>query len=141
MKIYFSASISGGRADQALYARLIARLREVGTVLTEHIGDPTLTAMGEANRDDRAIHDRDLDWIRQADLVIAEVTTPSLGVGYEIAKATEWGKRVLCLHRSLEGRALSAMVAGCPQATVRVYGTVDEAMEIAREFVDPPKRA
>lgn len=135
MKIYFSGSISGGRGDQHLYAEIIAGLRAFGTVLTEHIGDPALTAMGEVNRDDRAIHDRDLNWIREADLVVAEVSTPSLGVGYEIGKATEWGKAVLCLHRPTDGRALSAMVAGCPGATIQRYRTADDAMGAIREFV------
>ncbi len=134
MKIYFSGSISGGRQDRYLYAEIIAGLRELGTVLTEHIGDPSLTAMGETGRDDRAIHDRDLNWVREADLVVAEVSTPSLGVGYEIAKATEWGKAVLCLHRPSDGRALSAMVAGCPGATVRRYRNAVDAMDAVREF-------
>jgi len=133
VRIYFSGSISGGRADQQVYAGLIARLRAFGTVLTEHIGDPALTEQGEDGRDDRAIHDRDIAWLRQADVVVAEVTAPSLGVGYEIGKASEWGKPVLCLHRG--GRRLSAMIAGCPGAVIRQYQTLDEAGSAIQEFL------
>src|SRR5438105_746881 len=111
-RIYFAGSIRGGREDQALYFEIIERLRKYGEVLTEHISDSGLSVTGEDNGD-QYIHDRDLAWLKSADYLVAEVTTPSLGVGYEIGKATEWGKPVLCLFRAAEGRALSAMIAGC----------------------------
>ena len=91
MIIYFAGAIRGGRADQALYLQIIEELRGYGTVLTEHIGDAALTQSGE-EQSDAFIHDRDLDWLRSADVLVAEVTTPSLGVGYEIGRCIEWGK-------------------------------------------------
>ena len=36
MTIYFAASISGGRGDQAIYEQIIEMLKQHGTVLTEH---------------------------------------------------------------------------------------------------------
>jgi nucleoside 2-deoxyribosyltransferase len=118
--IYFAGSISGGRGDQAVYREIIELLKPHGIVLTEHFGDATLTAAGE-DLDDCAIHDRDLEWLRRADVLVAEVTTPSLGVGYEIGRAVEWGKRVVCLHRPVEGRRLSGMIAGCAGVAVHTY--------------------
>lgn len=123
--IYFAASISGGRGDQAVYRLIIELLKQHGTVLTEHFGDANLTAAGE-NLDDRRIHDRDLEWLRSADVLVAEVTTPSLGVGYEIGRAVEWGKRIVCLYRSSQGRRLSGMIAGCSSVTVHEYTSVEE---------------
>ena len=120
MTIYFAASISGGRGDQAIYLQIIELLRSHGTVLTEHFGDPNLTAAGESLAD-RAIHDRDIEWLRRADVLVAEVTTPSLGVGYEIGRAVEWGKRIVCLYRPAEGRRLSGMIAGCNAIEVHRY--------------------
>jgi 2'-deoxynucleoside 5'-phosphate N-hydrolase len=133
MKIYFAGAIRGGREDVALYFELVELLRPYGTILTEHIADGELTSLGETF-DDRAIHDRDLAWLKEADCLVAEVTTPSLGVGFEIGKATEWGKRVLCLFRPVRGRLLSALVAGSVAVTVREYQSVAEAEEILREF-------
>lgn len=124
MTIYFAASISGGRGDQAIYEQIIEMLKQHGTVLTEHFGNASLTAAGEAIPD-CDIHDRDLEWLRSADVLIAEVTTPSLGVGYEIGRAVEWGKRVVCLYRPAEDRRLSGMIAGC--AGVRVFEYTDVA--------------
>ena len=46
LNIYFAGSICGGRADQPLYETIISHLKSYGTVLTESIGRPTLTAQG-----------------------------------------------------------------------------------------------
>jgi hypothetical protein len=137
MKIYFAGAIRGGRDDVAVYLELVELLRVYGTVLTEHIADEELKALGEATGD-RMIHDRDLAWLREAECLVAEVTTPSLGVGFEIGKATEWGKRVLCLFRPQPGRALSAMIAGSDRVTVREYQTAADVEEIFDEFFVNP---
>lgn len=131
--IYFAGSISGGRDDAAIYAQLIERLKTFGRVLTEHIGSPNLSDGGEEGLP-RAIHDRDLEWVRASHAVVAEVTTPSLGVGYEIGRATEWQKPVLCLFRTGTARSLSAMISGCPDVTVREYAGVDDVDRIFEEF-------
>jgi 2'-deoxynucleoside 5'-phosphate N-hydrolase len=133
MKIYFAGSIRGGREDVALYFEIIEQLSAYGQVLTEHIGNPELTGLGEID-DDRKIHERDLAWLKQADCLVAEVTTPSLGVGYELGKATEWGKPALCLFRPREGRALSAMIAGCGQVVVRKYNRAQELKAAFEDF-------
>ena len=133
MKIYFAGAIRGGRAHIALYLELVELLKAHGTVLTEHVADEKLTSLGEPN-DDRAIHDRDLAWLKEADCLVAEVTTPSLGVGFEIGKATEWGKRVLCLFRPSSDRALSALIAGSDRLTVRQYENATDVKKIFDEF-------
>ncbi|XP_013372363.1 PREDICTED: 2'-deoxynucleoside 5'-phosphate N-hydrolase 1 isoform X1 [Chinchilla lanigera] len=123
--LYFCGSIRGGRQDQALYARIVSRLRRFGTVLTEHVAAAGLAENGEELPGaDKFIHDRDLAWLQQADspgttsqlpfspAVVAEVTQPSLGVGYELGRAVALNKPVLCLFRPLSGRVLSAMIRG-----------------------------
>jgi 2'-deoxynucleoside 5'-phosphate N-hydrolase len=133
MNIYFAASIRGGRDDWSSYLEIVKQLRGFGNVLTEHVGDVELSAVGE-DIGDQKIHDRDLGWLRASDYLVAEVTTPSLGVGYEIGKATEWGKPVLCLYRPTEGRKLSGMIAGCSGVTLREYQTTDELHEVFAQF-------
>jgi len=133
MRIYFAGATRDGREDVALYLELVELLRAYGTVLTEHVADEQLTSRGES-MDDRAIHNRDLTWLKEADCLIAEVTTPSLGVGFEIGKATEWGLRVLCLFRPDSGRALSALIAGSDRVTVREYQDASQTKRIFDEF-------
>ena len=103
MKIYFAGSIRAGREDQELYHELIQGLRRYGQVLTEHVGEPTLTQLGDDGPSDREIFERDMSWLAEADFVVAEVSTPSLGVGYELGRAESLGKRALCLYRDRGG--------------------------------------
>lgn len=134
LKIYFAGSIRGGREDAALYQQIIEYLKNFGEVLTEHIGDPKLTDLGDDGPTDRYIHDRDLEWLQSADYLVAEVTTVSMGVGYEIGRAVESGKKVLCLHRSVNNKKLSAMIAGCPALELADYRDFEEAKKIIGNY-------
>ncbi len=135
MKIYFAGSIRGGREDVALYMQIIDYLKTFGEVLTEHIGDPNLTNAGDDGPTDRYIHNRDLDWLQSSDVLVAEVTSVSMGVGYEIGRAIESGKKVLCLFRPDSGKILSAMIAGCPDLFLVNYKNPDEAKLAIKGFL------
>jgi len=135
MKIYFAGSIRGGRDDAALYQRIIALLAEYGEVLTEHVGDTGLTSAGEDGPSDGAIYERDMAWLAEADFVVAEVTVPSHGVGYEIGQAESMGKPVLCFHRRSAGRRLSAMLAGNPALRCETYEGVEEIRSVLDQFL------
>ena len=87
----------------------------------------------------REVYERDVIWIRKADVLIAEVSAPSHGVGYEIGFALQVGKPVLCIHQ--EGRKISKMISGNPhpRLTVQAYREPQEAIRLAREFIDKLK--
>ena len=135
MKIYFAGSIRAGREDQEVYQGIIRGLQELGPVLTEHVGSPELTDAGDDGASDAEIYQRDMGWLDEADVVVAEVTVPSLGVGYEIGRAEMLGKPVICLFREEPGRRLSAMISGNPGMAVESYETVEEAVGLATRFV------
>ena len=124
---YFAGSIRAGREDVACYRRIITHLKRSGQILTEHVGDYSLSLTGQTELEDKFIHDRDLAWLRDSDLVVAETTRSSLGVGYEIAMATVYQIPVVALHRPEES-SLSAMIAGCPNVTVIEYRDLDDAL-------------
>jgi len=133
LKIYFSGSIRGGRADAQLYHDLIEFLKEYGTVLTEHIG--RLDLVDEREIPPCQIHDRDMTWLRSADVIIAEVTTPSLGVGYELGRAVEMGKPILCLYRKQGDKSVSGMISGSPGIITVVYEELNEAIHWISGFI------
>jgi nucleoside 2-deoxyribosyltransferase len=137
MKIYFAGSIRGGREDAALYLQLIEYLKIYGEVLTEHVGDLQLTDLGDDGPSDQFIHDRDLEWLQSADVLVAEVTAVSMGVGYEIGRAVESGKGVLCLFRPDSGKSLSAMIAGCPDLKVVNYTNIGQVKQAIDRFFNP----
>ncbi len=136
MKIYFAGSIRGGRQDQEVYFSIINELTKYGIVLTEHIGRRNLSDKGEQNLTEQFIFERDMEWVRESDVVVGEVTSPSLGVGYEIGQAESMGKKILLLYRSVEGKKLSAMLLGNPKVKVVQYETFDDAKAILAEYFD-----
>src|SRR5436305_1240644 len=85
LTLYFAGAISGGRADVGHYREIVRALEAdgyrvlAGAVAAEHVG-----AGGEALTS-CDIFDRDLGWLAEADVLVAEVSVPSTGVGYEIA--------------------------------------------------------
>jgi nucleoside 2-deoxyribosyltransferase len=136
VKIYFAASIRGGREDQNKYNELIRFLSSKVEVLTEHVGDSSLEQTGEQNLSDKEIYERDLEWLESTDAVIAEVTNPSLGVGYELGIAEKLGKPILCLFDDADhNRNLSAMISGNHKIMTFCYTSLDKVKEEIISFI------
>ena len=74
-------------------------------------------------------------WLRECDAVIAEVSSPSHGVGYEIAYALTLGKPVLCCYQA--GRSVSKIITGntSPGLSVMTYIVEEDAPVVVREFI------
>ncbi len=123
-KIYFAGSIRGGRIDASLYSRIIEHMQKTDIVLTEHIGRPDLNLMEQGKRD-IDIYDQDTAWLRESDLVIAECSCPSLGVGYELAYAEKIGKPCHIFYDRSKTQ-LSAMLTGNPYFHIHPYETEDQ---------------
>ncbi|HAE87194.1 TPA: nucleoside 2-deoxyribosyltransferase [Candidatus Marinimicrobia bacterium] len=136
MNIYFCGAISAGRELLPAYRMIVNTLKEYGTVLTEHVADPNLTAGGEKNQSNREIFDRDLAWLKKADCLIAEVTTPSLGVGYEIAVGVRRNIPVHAFFQKKDSRRLSALVSGNPGVTLHTYTESDELVPLVRSIME-----
>lgn len=134
-KIYFACSIRGGRDDQPIYAEIVKTIKQNGIVLSELFVDKKLTAQGSPESSDY-LRKRCLDWIIEADGIIAEVTNPSLGVGYEIASAENLGKPILALFRPSSGRKLSAMVGGSPHLKLVEYEKPQDLDSVLKRFID-----
>ena len=134
MKIYFSGSIRGGRDDAKIYHQIIAYLKKFGEVLTEHIGDSSLDSSGEKD-DDVSIHNKDMKFLMECDLVVAEVTNPSLGVGYEIGRAIENNKKIICIYREIENKKISAMILGSKDILSFKYQDLESLKKILSDTI------
>lgn len=102
--------------------------------MTEHIADKKIGKLGEHQLEDRHIYQRDIGWLNESDVVVAEVTTPSLGVGYEIAMAERDEKPILCLHHKEDIRAISPMISGSRKLRLIGYKTPYELDSVFDEF-------
>lgn len=125
MDIYFAGSIKGGRENQEFFEIIIKLLSKHGNILTEHVAEPGLTQQGETNITQNEIIERDIKLIDSCDLVVAEVTTPSLGVGYEIGRAEMLGKKIVCLYQCDDEHKISAMIMGNKSIIKKKYNKED----------------
>ena len=135
MKIYFACSISGGRTDEKAYQYLVKALEEMGMeVPTAHIAETGIEII-DGQENPRDIYQRDVNWIEESDLLVAEVSTPSHGVGYEIGYALFLGKPVICLYQL--DVVVSKMITGNPHPllTVKPYQDLVEAEQILRDIL------
>jgi len=135
MNIYFACSITGGRQYEKTYQALTRALLADGhEVPTAHLAESEVKAL-EKVISPREVYLRDSAWIQDCDVLVAEVSTPSHGVGFEIASALSIGKKVLCLYQ--EGQAVSKMITGNthPNLQVRTYLTPNEAVSTVRTYL------
>jgi len=134
MNIYFACSITGGRELEAFYRNFVAALEADGHIIpTSHL------AKAEALESERLltprdVYERDVRWIRECDVLIAEVGVPSHGVGYEIGYALSEGKPVLCLAE--EGRRVSKMITGNAAVSMKIYAGFEDALALTHSFLE-----
>lgn len=138
MKIFFTGSIRGGRAHQPKYAAIVKILEQYGTVHSPFVPDETLSHYGETRLTDQEISAREHDALEKSDVVVAEVTTPSLGVGYLIAAASTHKKRVIALYHGEDALKLSAMIKGDAGVEVYTYKTDEDLQRILHGSLGKP---
>ena len=134
MKIYFAGSIRGGRDEEENYLKIIHYLGKFGEVLTEHVGHKNIEK-DETKKTDNYIFERDVSWLKTSDIMVADVTVPSLGVGYEIGFAETLGIPILCLYNPKNKKSLSAMISGNKNLVWKEYNSVEEAQLLIKEFI------
>jgi nucleoside 2-deoxyribosyltransferase len=123
MKVFFAGSIRGGRSMLLEYKQIIELLKKSGhDVVSEHVASSMLEE-AEARLTDEEIFLSDIGFIDECDCLVADVTVPSIGVGYEICYAVSKGKRVVCVYK--EGTNASAMVLGNRRVTNVPYATME----------------
>lgn len=134
MKIYFAGSIRGGREDVDVYREIVVLLQVYGEVLSEHIADKSISSYGQTKMTDEEIYQKDVSWINESDVIVAEVTATSLGVGYELGFSEAKGKKIIALYREQEGKRLSAMISGNKNISVYTYQEVSELQALFKNL-------
>jgi len=134
MIVYCAAPIKG---DQKFHNYCLDIIKQVSS-----LGH---TALSELNSEfkpaipltDSEIFSRDIKWIDKSEIVIAEVSGPSLGVGFEIAYSIYKKKiNVLALVNS-EALDVSAMVTGCHSEllTIKKYADTEDLKKSVSVFI------
>jgi nucleoside 2-deoxyribosyltransferase len=135
MNIYFACPVIGARDDEEIYRAIVDTLIADGhEVPTAIIAQPEVVIL-EKCANPAEIYATAIERIERCHVVIAEVSNPSLGVGFEIAYALDLGKPVFCCYRL--GRTVSKMITGNsnPRIMVHSYQDIQEAIGLVRAFV------
>ena len=107
-----------------VYIHIVELLKKQGhTVVSEHVASVGLEKI-EARITDEGIFNNDIGFIDECECLVADVTIPSIGVGYEVGYAVSKGKDILCVYR--EDANVSAMVKGNKQVISVSYKNVEE---------------
>jgi len=136
MKIYFACAIVGGRQDETIYTEIVQAFIDDGHEVPTAANAGLQGAKGlEADMAPKDVYTRDTGWIDECEVLVAEVSTPSHGVGYEISYALERGKPVLCIAR--RGVRVSKMITGntIPGMQFGDYADIKEGIEIVRKHL------
>lgn len=136
MEIYFGCSITGGRNQEREYQQIVKYLIEAGhQVPTAHLSRPDVMEL-ELVVDPVQVYNRDIQWIDNCQVMVAEVSTPSHGVGYEICYALMNHKPVLCLHKT--GIRVSKMITGNKNPLLRVmeYKSTEHLPALLKDFLE-----
>ena len=134
--MYFSCSITGGRNDQNTYQHIVHHLQERGlVVLTAHLAEERFLEEGE-KIDAHTTYQRDIAWLKDSAALFAEVSTPSHGVGYEIAMAEILHKPIFCCYQ--RGKKVSKIILGNenPFFFIYAYSGIDDLLINLDKFLN-----
>jgi len=116
VRVYLACTVRGDRAALPAVREIVSRLTSLGhDVLTAHLilddVEQSEALLGEAE-----VYERDLRWLRECDVVVAEASGSSYGVGFEVGyalgRAAETGQRVFLLHDAGRRSSISRLIAG-----------------------------
>lgn len=133
-KIYFAGSIRGGRDFAHLFRKIIERIQANNICLTEHIGQADLNLKEQGRTNDAKIYNQDTAWLRESDMVVAECSNASLGVGYELAYAES--RHIPChIYYNKSKTQLSAMLTGNAYFNIYPYQTEEELFDMLHKLL------
>ena len=126
MKFYFAGAIRGGREKVQTFIKINEVLKKYGQVLDEHVANPNVHLL-EKDKSYSEIFHRDTKWISICDMVVSEVSTASLGVGWECCYAQFLNIPVIALcDKEVE---ISAMIGGNPYINTIYYDNDDDLIQ------------
>lgn len=134
MIIYCAGPMRGNTTYHENYSEIVRVVESLGhTALSEKSSKFSSTVL----LSDKQIYTRDVKWIDGSKIMIAEVSGPSLGVGFEISYALFVKKiPVLAVYHSNAGQ-ISSMISGCPNPLLQLkkFSDIDDLTSSIKKFI------
>ncbi len=135
MNVFASLAVFGGRDYIENCKQLVQYILDHGhCVLNKHIVEDDLHELDEGSTPHQ-IHDQCKQWISEADIIIAEISTPSHGVGIELEYATQLGKPIFSFYLEKEKKNVSKMIMGYKDIKKFSYTSPDDFKKILPEIL------
>ena len=137
MKIYFGFTVIGDRSSVENARRIVSLLESLGhEVLTKHlIREDAFDVDGLIAPQE--VYHRDMKWLQQCEIFIAEVSGSSFGIGYEAAHVLASGKKVFLLYDKSKTSKISRLITGNthPNCTAVAYNKIEEVEDFLRKMM------
>ena len=132
MRIYLACTVRGDRSGVLAGRAICERLQRRGhEVLTTHLlADDVESAESQLTEGD--VFRRDLEWLSSCDVLVAEASGSSYGVGFEVGyvlgRAPATGQRVVLVYDRNRRNAISRLITGNDDSSCRTfaYASIDE---------------
>jgi nucleoside 2-deoxyribosyltransferase len=126
MTVYLACTVRGDRNGVVAGRAICERLQALGhAVLTTHLLAEDVDR-AEAQLSEEDVYTRDLDWLSQCDVLVAEASGSSYGVGFEVGyvlgRASQTGQRVVLLYDAARRHAVSRLIVGNRDAQCTSFG-------------------
>jgi 2'-deoxynucleoside 5'-phosphate N-hydrolase len=140
MQVYLACTVRGDRGAVESLRALVRSLETAGhTVLTKHLLDDNVES-AESMLTERRVYERDIEWLDACDILIADASGSSFGVGFEVGyvlgRADRTNQRVLLLYRGDRRDRISRMIVGNAHPRCRTLAYRDAADLSARVLND-----
>jgi plasmid stabilization system protein ParE len=146
MKVYFGFTMAGDRSAVETARRIVGWLEEMGhEVLTRHLVSDQAWEMDRRISAEQ-VYERDMRWLAESDLLLAEVSGSSFGLGFETGYVlASTSKRAILFYRVEVRESISRMITGnthpnCSLVPYAEMETVEAALRGLVGSAAPPSR-
>jgi hypothetical protein len=143
VNIYLACTVRGDRGAVGAARTLANALVSMGhVILTAHLLEDNVET-AESSLTERQVFERDIRWLDEADLLIAEASGSSYGVGFEVGyvlgRSDVTDQRVLLLYDQARRPFVSRLIAGNvhPNCTTYPYESADDLLRFIHTFLAP----
>lgn len=134
MIIYCAGPIKGNTEYKDNYSKVVEIVESLGHTALSEMSKKFLSSIPLSPKQ---VYARDMKWLEGSKLMIAEISGPSIGVGFEIAYALYVKKlNVLAVHSS-DAPNVSSMILGCnnPKLFISKYNDTEDLTKIISDFI------
>lgn len=129
LQIYVAVPLRNGR-DIELSRKIIKLIQDLGHNV---ISDWLLLSDPNPGLSPSGIYERDYKAISSCDLILAEVSNPSIGIGMEIVLGKYLGKKIICIHK--KENKVSNLLLGTPKIIILSYSDENNLKKVLQKYL------